>query len=302
MNRRRIQAGRASVVGIVVLVLIAGALLLFYSKRAVPPEPAVPSEPARTQPAGETEPPDRPAGDDDIQPLRPAPVVPAGESAPRENLPAEVSELPPADVDSSRASARLRDRLADHLDSPLLGLVAEEQLVERLVATINSLDGDPVPLRYRPLVHVPGLPEVAERDERLGLPASPDPRYDQFRQMFDRFDADALADEFERLEPALEHAWQQLGENTDKSFRERTVEISRHLADFELPSESPELARPDVLYEYADPQLESLSWGQKTLIRIGPDHARAVQRKLDAIADRLENENPAASRGPETAG
>jgi hypothetical protein len=38
--------------------------------------------------------------------------------------------------------------------------------------------------------------------------------------------------------------------------------------------------RPWVRYEYVDPELESLSAGQKMLVRVGLDHERALKKKL----------------------
>jgi hypothetical protein len=40
------------------------------------------------------------------------------------------------------------------------------------------------------------------------------------------------------------------------------------------------LVRPNVMYTFADPALESRPAGQKLLIRMGPDNAAAVKAKL----------------------
>jgi len=45
--------------------------------------------------------------------------------------------------------------------------------------------------------------------------------------------------------------------------------------------------RPHVLYEYADPELEALSAGQKLLIRIGPAHRAVVRDFLEDLRDRI---------------
>ncbi|MGH8487811.1 MAG: DUF3014 domain-containing protein, partial [Gammaproteobacteria bacterium] len=37
------------------------------------------------------------------------------------------------------------------------------------------------------------------------------------------------------------------------------------------------------LYQFADPEVEKRSWGQKTLIRMGPANAAAVKAKLREI-------------------
>ena len=47
------------------------------------------------------------------------------------------------------------------------------------------------------------------------------------------------------------------------------------------PSATPiRLVRPHVLYEYADPDLEALSSGQKMLLRMGAGNAEQVKQTL----------------------
>jgi len=41
--------------------------------------------------------------------------------------------------------------------------------------------------------------------------------------------------------------------------------------------------RPWVRYEFADPALASLSAGQRMLLRMGPDHQRRLQAKMQEI-------------------
>jgi len=41
--------------------------------------------------------------------------------------------------------------------------------------------------------------------------------------------------------------------------------------------------RPRAHYQFADPGLESLSAGQKVLIRMGPDNAQVIKAKLRDI-------------------
>jgi hypothetical protein len=152
---------------------------------------------------------------------------------------------------------------------------------------VHSLDGDPVPLRFRPLAHVPDLPRVVPDGEHWRLPPTPDPRYRPYRALFDRFDAETLAALFARHEDALQRAWVRLGESGEATFRRRLIEVLRHVADYDLPARRPSLHRPEVLYEFVDPELESLSWSRKLLIRIGPGHAAAVQARAAELADRL---------------
>ncbi|MDT8409817.1 MAG: DUF3014 domain-containing protein [Wenzhouxiangellaceae bacterium] len=289
--------GRIGLGAAILLVALALGLYL-YSERAVPPEPEVPAVQSPEIPVASAEQDDDSErgvgphaqsvpGLTDPADLPAAEIVSATDEAPSESPPLEVVErFEP--VELGLASRALRADLAVLLAPDALDRVAEERVIERLAATVNSLDGEPLPLRFRPLEHVPGLPLVVAENDHWRLPDSPDPRYDSYRRMFDQLDAAALAGLFEAFEPALETAWSQLGENRAGGFRARLIEVIEHLSAFELPDQRPLLERPEVLYEFADPELEQLSWGRKILIRIGPAHAAAVQRKLQDLADRLE--------------
>lgn len=285
--------GRVGVFAAVVLTLAALALY-FYSERAVPPETELEAptdadsgdglvrpDSFEATPLGETpavKPENGPAEADRDNPVFDPAVVPR---------PGEAETVPEPEVSLERQQRLLREDLAVRLGPGQLEIIVEERLLERLVTTVNSLDGAPVPLRFRPLAHVPGLPRLEREGDELRLPETPDPRYRPYRAMFDRVDAVEMAELFDRYEPALEKAWQALGEHAGQTFRQRTIEILRHLAEFETPASRPTLHQPKVLYEYIDPSLEQRSWGRKILVRIGPEHVPPVQRKLAALAERL---------------
>lgn len=283
--------GRIGVIAAVILALSALALYL-YSERAVPPEPPD-DEPPRPRLAPEPLGTDR-DGERKREPQRPGPVDPlvvddfSAIIADGDDGVGTTARESPAGVSMQRAQRSLREDLAARLTPGQIELVARERLLERLVTTINSLDGDPVPLRFRPLDHVPDLPLLQADGAVWRLPAGPDPRYRPYRALFDRFDATDLAELFDRYEPALEQTWQALGEQPDKRFRTRLIEVLDHLAEFDVPAGRPRVDRPEVLYEYVDPELERLSWGRKVLIRIGPAHVPVVQRKLGELADQLQ--------------
>lgn len=300
-------AGRVGVAALVVLVLLAIALYL-YSERAAPPEPPATPAPVATRDddAGRS---DRQAPDD----LAPEtgsgsrlgvgdedhgfnePAARPGEGVPSSGLP--VPDAAPEPVELDEAGARLRVQLAERTDPADLELLVSTRLIERVVAIVHSLDGDPLPLRFRPLAHVAGLPRVVESGEGVRLPDAPDPRYDRYRALFERFDAETLARLFRRHEAAFEQAWRALGESSELSFRERLVDVLDHLASFRLPAERPALVRPEVLYEYADPALEELSWGRKIMLRVGPAHAEAIRARARALADALRGASEASAAG-----
>lgn len=279
--------GRIAAAAIVVVALIAVGLY-FLRGSPEPSEPVAERAIDRPEPRPVSEPDDGGAPESDGSPRLPTPdtPVPASDQPPERSPPETVETMRP-EISLEEAAARLRVQIAERMPRPRLEMLAGDRLPERLVATVHSLDGEPVPLRFRPLAHVPDLPLVDEEADGWRLPDATDPRYSAYREVFDAFSAEELARMFERNEAALERAWRALGEASEGTFRQRVVEVLDHLAGYDLPVERPALTRPEVLYEFEDPELENLSWGRKLLIRIGPEHAPAVQRKAAELADRL---------------
>ena len=66
-------------------------------------------------------------------------------------------------------------------------------------------------------------------------------------------------------------------------FNDRLVEVIDNLLATPDPKGPIALVRPNVMYTYADPGLEGRSAGQKLLIRMGPENAKAVKAKLTEL-------------------
>ena len=80
----------------------------------------------------------------------------------------------------------------------------------------------------------------------------------------------------------------------DGYFNDRLVEVIDHLLATPEIEDPVRVVRPHVLYEYEDPALESLSAGQKLLLRTGPDHAVVVKQFLEEMRERITRAAPAA--------
>jgi hypothetical protein len=55
------------------------------------------------------------------------------------------------------------------------------------------------------------------------------------------------------------------------------------------PRQPIRLVKPEAYYLYADPELESLTAGQKALLRMGPENAARVKARLAAFREALAN-------------
>jgi hypothetical protein len=97
--------------------------------------------------------------------------------------------------------------------------------------------------------------------------------------MLERVDAKQLAGIYLRYYPWFQQAYEELG-YPKGYFNDRLVAVIDHLLAAPEPSGPILLTQPKVLYQYLDPQLEALSAGQKTLVRMGPDNARRVKARL----------------------
>jgi hypothetical protein len=93
--------------------------------------------------------------------------------------------------------------------------------------------------------------------------------------------------------PLLEQAYRELGLG-NRYLNDRVVEVIDTLLATPEPQSAPRVQleevkgpypseRPWVRYQFVDPSLESLSAGQKILVRVGPANERILKRKLSEV-------------------
>lgn len=254
------------------VLLAAGVavVLPFFWSRHNPPEPGSPA--AVPTPAEDSE--RRPPG-----PLHPLEPLEAGPEGDRELVP-----LPPL----SDSDAYFRLELIDLLGGRLEALLTNEALIEKFVATIDNLPRKQVAERLRPLGRIEGT-FLVDRDadtDTFVLSRANFERYDFLVDMLVRADLDDVVDAYRRYYPLFQEAYVGLG-YPDGYFNDRAIEVIDHLLATPQPEAPIRLVRPHVLYEFADPELEALSAGQKLLIRMGPDNAARLRSTLSRLRARL---------------
>jgi hypothetical protein len=218
------------------------------------------------------------------QPKEPAP---AAGTAPAE--PAIAHPLP-ADADASDAAAALPG-LADS-DAPLrdaLGQIAgadavknylmPENLIRRLVVTIDNLPRQKVAVERRPTAAIGGS-LLAEGDElHATLDRQNFERYKPMVAVIGKLDVQRLAAVYLRFYPLFQQSYQNLGYPTGY-FNDRLVQVIDVMLAAPQPAGPIELVRPNVMYTYADPALEARPAGQKLMMRMGPENAAVIKAKL----------------------
>ena len=250
------------------LVIVGGGAVWYFQQAKEPAE----SEPVavESEPLPEALPPREP-----LHPVEPLELEPAE---------GELIELPPLDESDSYFALALIDLFGAELE-PLL---SDSGLIDKTVASVDNLTRSRVSEKIRPVGRIPGSFDAAATGANGPWYMSPDnyARYDFLVNMLTSADTDELVATYRRFYPLIQEAFVRLG-YPDAYFNDRAVAVIDELLATPEPEQPIRLVRPHVLYEYADPELEALSAGQKLLLRMGPDHANRVKAVLADIRQRI---------------
>jgi len=246
------------IVGVAALIFVLAAAGVYYFKSRNQPLPAAPGAPASVA---------TPAEEPGIShPLPPAGNAPAG----------ALPELADSDTPLREALAQLSN--ADAVKNFLV----PQDLIRKIVVTIDNLPRQKVAVEKRPANPAPGSLIVNGDELHATLDQRNFERYKPMVAVISQLDAKQLGALYVRYYPLFQQSYQNLG-YPNGYFNDRLVEVIDNLLatpDLKGPIE---LVRPNVMYIYADPALESRSAGQKLLMRMGPENAKAVKAKLTEL-------------------
>ncbi|MFO1220076.1 MAG: DUF3014 domain-containing protein [Burkholderiaceae bacterium] len=244
--------------------------LYWYQQRRQPPPPE--PAPVATAPA-------------------PAPAAPASEPAIRHPLPEPAAVSAPAPlvaVDAANPWTAVANDLVGRGNA--VRFVALDDFARRLVVTVDNLARAHAAPRLWPLHPTPGrFSVVGEGEARTVAPTNP-ARYAPVVGMLAAVDARRVAAYYVQMYPRLQKVYEELG-YPGKYFNDRVVDVIDHLLATPDPAEPLAItlldikgevpsAQPWLRYEFADPALQSLSSGQKILLRVGSAHRATLKAKL----------------------
>lgn len=224
--------------------------------------------------------------DADAAPAEPLHPVEPLDVAPGEG---ELVELPPLEESDTYFALALIDLFGADLEA----LLADEALIDKSVATVDNLSRSRVAEKIRPLGRLSGNFVVTAAGDNGPFYLSPEnyARYDPLVNMVTGADLDDMVATYRRFYPLFQEAFGQLG-YPDGYFNDRVVAVIDHLLETPEPEEPIRLVQPHVLYEFADPELEALSSGQKLLLRMGPDRAARIKTVLRDVRARIAQPSP----------
>lgn len=223
----------------------------------------------------------------------------AAEEAPIEHpMPASESQepLPPL----AESDVPVRNALVELIGKESVEqFLVPDEVIRHIVVTVDNLPDVKVAERIRPVKKTPGEFTVGGTEEQPLLDETNYQRYAAFVKLLQTVDTAEMVTTYTRFYPRFQEVYENLG-HPPQYFNDRLVQVIDHLLatpDVKAPIA---LARPGVLYEYADKNIELRSAGQKLLIRMGPENATAVKAKLRelraAIVAQSAGAKPAAAQ------
>jgi DUF3014 family protein len=267
---------------VLIIALAAGVGLYFWrggAEREAPLEqPPQKAETPQTPPAPSAEP--------EMEIRHPLPAIP-----PTSTL-AEAKPLPPL----SESDEAIQESLAGPLGKQTIGdLVISKDIARRIVATVDNLPRKKTGTQLLPVKPPPRRIVTSGTGGSLTLSPANYARYSPYVKLAQAVDVKQLVALYVHFYALFQQAYEELG-YPKKYFNDRLIEaIDDALAapDVQQPVN---LVRPKVLYEFAEPELEDLSGGQKVLIRMGPENAAIIKSKLREIQRELGVDGPAPNR------
>ncbi|MGY4831253.1 DUF3014 domain-containing protein [Sphaerotilaceae bacterium SBD11-9] len=261
--------------GVSAAVLIAALALGFLWWREVtPPAPPVsPPEVAAPAPSG---------------------PAPAASAEPAVRYPVEVPTAASSAAAATDPASRIQVALNELLGpDTVLKWVQLDDFARRLVATVDNLARSHAAPRLWPIHPAPGQFSTSQQGQERVIGEANHARYAAFVSLVESVDSARAVAVYRGLYPLFQSAYEDLG-YPGRYFNDRLVEVIDHLLATPEPSAalvvqlvevkgSVPSTRPWVRYEFADPEHEARSAGQKMLLRMGGEQQRRLKAKLAEI-------------------
>ena len=246
------------------IILFAGAAWYSFMKtpdpiHEVPPPPIAPALLDNLQQA-----PPQPQIDSDV-------IFPESESepvTPPEPLPVLIES--DSEVTQALADIAGTDPIAEYL--------VMDQIISRAVASIDSLTSRRVPVHINPIRPAEGKFIVNSEGEKLILGPKNFARYDGYVTLLQNMSTDSLMSFYRRYSPLFQQAWEENG--GQGSFNDRLLEVIDDLLGAPDVAGPVYLTKYEAVYLFEVPELEAMTAGQKTLVRMGSVNASVVKEKL----------------------
>ena len=171
-------------------------------------------------------------------------------------------------------------------DKSLLKWFHPERIINNIVATIDNLPRNKAPMRVMPIEQAAGKFLTNGGPNEISISPKNAERYAPYIKIAEAIDARKAVELYVRLYPLFQKAYQEIG-YPKGYFNDRLIIVLDDLLAAPQPKEPIKLVQHSVSYQFADPDLESLSIGKRILMRIGSENEATLKAKLREIKQQL---------------
>ena len=259
---------KGPIVWLVLLTVLAASAVFFYLWRQNTSQQPPPAAPAAQPPVAAV-----------AEPAIRHPIEDAqGAAASTESKP-----LPALMV----SDTTMQNTLADLFGPASLGKVFyEDAIIHRFVTTVDNLPRKTIPSRNLPVKPIAGPLATSAKDDNISISAENASRYTPYVRMAEAIDPKSLVSAYVHFYPLIQQDYRDLG-YPKGYFNDRLIEAIDDLLAAPESKDPLQVVQPKVLYQYADPELEARSAGQKIMMRMGNENAAKVKAKLQEIRREL---------------
>lgn len=220
----------------------------------------------------------------------PAPAASIRHPITQAAVPAFASTAPLPALDDSDAS--VGSALHALGGDGLKGLLLPQGIVNHIVATVDALPRHELGSSFiLPLRTPRGAFLARETQGTLSTDTRNAERYAPYMAILQHADPQALVAWYVHSYPLFQQAWRELG-YPKGYFNDRLIVAIDDMLAAPAPALPPALKLVQGRYLYVDPALESLSVGQKLMLRLGPANEAAFKAKLRAVRALLTAQPP----------
>jgi len=223
------------------------------------------------------------------------------------------SAVPPAELQPVAVPVAALPLAADQIGSAVTNLIGSKAALtffqldgfpRKFVATVDNLGRSHAPPVAWPINPTEGRFTVQPHDGATVVSSDNGLRYTPLVLLLESINVGLAVDLYVRMYPVLQQTYVDLG-YPNRQFNDRLLQVINHLLATptapqvmavqltEVKGPIPSV-RPWVRYEFADPALESLSAGQKIMLRVGSVNQNRLKARLSALRQEILKRSTAA--------
>ncbi|MBE0461522.1 MAG: DUF3014 domain-containing protein [Candidatus Aminicenantes bacterium] len=247
------------VTGIIIILAIALAVMMYFFVRARLEERAAAAEKLKTVELAEIE--------ESIQ---------------------EKEEFPePLQVELDKSDSLIRQLAAGLSSHPAFEKwLLTTDLIRKFVAAVDNIANGLSPRPQIDSFSPDGKFKIKRKKGSYYIDPESYSRYDIVADVFASLDTKAFVRLYRQLNPAIQEAYKDLG-YPNEDFQNTLVRAIAELMKVPVIYDDIKVTKKVVTYTIVDSRLEELSEAQKHLLRMGPENVQRIQDKLKEIAKTL---------------